>query len=222
MAKAKRITSRGALVVADIALVDRLWSAVPSREAIAMVTKPPPAGPADAPGAREPFDATGLDVALSALTRKKTLDLPLAQALAAKRALGIPWRWLTAIPGAKEEARADERLLRWAEVTRLPDFGSSDVIVVASAVEGAMVGATEYHEACQRFGSQGYSSRPELRPGWMSQSAIDSRVPAEDCTTPSAPGARSRTFIFTDATSLFLSQVWFLSRMRRLNGAYYR
>jgi hypothetical protein len=159
-ARSKRITSRGALLVVDVSLVDRVWSAMPASGALEIVRNPSAARPTDAspvPGVPEPADAAGLDVALRAFTSKKLFDRPLDENLRAKRALGIPWKWITAIPNARDEARADERLLRWAEVTRVPGLSAGDVMVIGSCVEGAMVGAGELNDSFARFGTDAFA-----------------------------------------------------------------
>lgn len=162
MAKTRRITHRGALLAVDLALVDRVWTGMPAREAIALVTRPAPIPqPAAVPGTPEPPVLIGLDAALGAFVQSKTLDLPLASALRAKRALGIPWRWITSIPGGREETRADERLMHWAETTRLPEISTGDVIVVSSAVERTMIGASEVRDAFSRWSTVAFTSALE-------------------------------------------------------------
>ena len=163
MAKAKRITSRGALLAVDVAAVDRLWMSVPAREAIAAVTKTRDAA-TNVPGVPEPAVSTGLDAALRAFTTKKTLERPLVEALRSRRAIGIPWKWLSKPPSIREEARADERMLRWAEATRLPDISTGDVIVVSSAVERTMIGATDVKDAFSRWGTEAFASALESTP----------------------------------------------------------
>src|SRR5437764_820455 len=97
---------------------------MPASDAIAKVADGSlaPAPPAGVPGARVAHETKGLDVALRGLTVKKLLDRPLVENLRAKRALKAPWRWLTAIPDAKEEQRIDDRLHKLAEWTRLADL----------------------------------------------------------------------------------------------------
>ncbi len=158
MARTRRITQRGALLAVDLALIDRVWTGMPARDAIALVTRPAPITQSTAmPGTPEPAVSTGLDAALAAFAQPKTLDLPLASALRAKRALGIPWRWITSIPGERDETRADERLLRWAEATRLPEISTGDVIVVSSAVERTMIGASEVRDAFSRWSAPAFT-----------------------------------------------------------------
>lgn len=162
MARTRRITQRGALLAVDLALVDRVWTGMPARDAIALVTRPAPIPRSAAmPGTPEPAVLTGLDATLAAFAQSKTLDLPLASALRAKRALGIPWRWLTSIPGDRDETRADERLMRWAEATRLPEISTGDVIVVSSAVERTMIGASEVRDAFSRWSTAAFTSALE-------------------------------------------------------------
>ena len=162
MARTRRITQRGALLAVDLALVDRVWIGMPARDAIALVTRPAAIRPPAAlPGTPEPAVLAGLDAALAAFAQPKTLDLPLASALRAKRALGIPWRWITSIPGDRDETRADERLMRWAEATRLPEISTGDVIVVSSAVERTMIGASEVRDAFSRWSNPAFTSALE-------------------------------------------------------------
>lgn len=174
MAKSRRISSRGALAVTDLALVDRLWTAMPAAEAIALVARPAPiARPEAVPGEPAPIDTKGLEVALEAFTTRRTLARPLAEALASKRATGIPWRWLTSIPSERDETRADERLLRWAEVTRVPEIDAGDVVLVTSAVERTMIGATEANEAFARWSSDAFVRSLEDTPDDLSEILLE-------------------------------------------------
>ena len=100
----------------------------------------------------------GLDYMLSSLTLAKLSEKPLAENLRARRALGIPWKWMTPPPDDRTETRVDERLLRLAEVAVLPDLAADDVIAVTSLARRDMVGAKEVREA---FDSWAEASFPE-------------------------------------------------------------
>src|SRR3954468_16273592 len=164
MAKTKRITSRGALLAVDVAAVDRLWKDVPAEEAINAVQREARVVTSAIPGTPEPVSSSGLDQALRAFTTKKTLGVPLREALRSRRSAGIPWRWISKPPARRDETRADERMLRWAEVTRLPDISAGDIIVVSSAVEKTMIGATDVKDAFSRWGTDAFATALERTP----------------------------------------------------------
>lgn len=157
-----KITTRGALLVVDREAVDRAWAALPAREVIdglragtlapRQPSRPPPAPPAEKTTA-------GLDIALAAFTTKKALDRPLVEGLRAKRALGIPWRWLSRAPDVKEEMRTDERLLRWAEIARVTDITADEILALTSAAEREMVGAAEVKPAFARWSTPDFAAR---------------------------------------------------------------
>lgn len=157
-----KITTRGALLVVDREAVDRAWAALPAKDVIGGLragtlaprapSRAPPAPPAEK-------KTTGLDVALAAFTTKKALDRPLAEGLRAKRALGIPWRWLSRAPDVKEEMRTDERLLRWAEIARVPEITADEILALTSAVEREMVGASEVKSAFARWATAEFAAK---------------------------------------------------------------
>lgn len=167
MAKKPKIATRGALIVLDLAAVDCVWSGMPAREAVEGIRTGSlapriPSRPAPAPAAERP--ARGLDVALAAFTSRALQDCTLAESLRAKRALGIPWRWLTHVPDAREEARTDERLLRWAEVGRVADLTADEILAVTSAAEREMAGAAEVKAAFARWATPAFAEKlAELR-----------------------------------------------------------
>ena len=176
--KAKiKITSRGALLVVDRESVDRAWTALPAREVIdglraGKLAPRPPSRPPPAPPAEK--KTTGLDVALSSFTTKKALDRPLAAGLRAKRALGIPWRWLSRAPDVKEEMRTDERLLRWAEIARVPDITADEILAITSAVDREMVGASEVKQAFARWATPEFAARAgALDQGSLSEALVE-------------------------------------------------
>lgn len=162
MAKKIKITTRGALLVLDREAVDRAWTTLPAREVIdgfragtlapREPSRTPPAPPADKKNA-------GLDIALAAFTTTKALDRPLVEGLRAKRALGAPWRWFSRAPDVKEEMRTDERLLRWAEIARVPDITADEILALTSAIEREMVGASEVKQAFARWATPGFAQR---------------------------------------------------------------
>lgn len=162
-----RITSRGALLVVDLEAADRLWTGMPAREVvdgIRAATLAPRAPSRPAPFPAEEKKTKGLDVALAAFTTKKLLEKPLAEGLRAKRALGRPWRWFSPAPDAKEEMRTDERVLRWAEIARVPDLSFDEILAISSAVEREMVGASEVKEAFARWGSKEFAAAATTLP----------------------------------------------------------
>lgn len=161
MKKSKRITSRGALLVLDLEAVDRVWNVLPAKQVLeglragTLVPRPPLSAP-PAPSAEK--RTKGLDVALAAFGMKRLLDRPLAENLRTKRALGFPWKWLSRAPDAKEEMRTDDRLLRWAEVCRVPDLTADEVLAISSAVEHEMIGAAEVKDAFARWGAPEFAA----------------------------------------------------------------
>lgn len=163
MAKKPKITTRGALLAVDVDAVDRVWTSLPAKDVIAGIRggtlspRPPSSGAAPFPPAEK--KTAGLDVALAALTTKKTMDRPLAEGLKAKRALGIPWRWLSRAPDVKEEMRTDERLLRWAEISRVAEITADEILAVTSAVEREMVGASEVKAAFARWSTPEFAAK---------------------------------------------------------------
>lgn len=160
--KSKKITSRGALLVVDLEAADRAWSALPAREVIeglragTLAPRAPASPPPAPPGEKR---TKGLDVALAAFSMKKLLDRPLAENLRAKRALGAPWRWFSRAPDEKEEMRTDDRLLGWAEVSRVEDLSADEVLAITSAVEREMVGAAEVKDAFGRWGTKEFAAK---------------------------------------------------------------
>lgn len=167
MAKKVKITSRGALLAVDLDAADRAWSQLPAREVITGIrsgalaprapSSPPPFPPAEKKTA-------GLDVALGALTTKKMMERPLADGLKAKRSLGIPWKWLSRAPDSKEEMRTDERLLRWAEISRVADLTADEILAITSAVEREMIGASEVRTAFARWGTPEFAAKVAALP----------------------------------------------------------
>ena len=164
MAKKPKITTRGALLVVDLEAVDRAWGVLPAREVVdglrtgALAPRPPRHEPPMPPAEKK---TQGLDVALAGFTSRKLLDRPIAEGLRAKRALGAPWRWFARVPDEKEERRADERLLRWAEIARVPELTADEILAVTSAVEREMIGASEVKVAFGRWGSPEFAARIE-------------------------------------------------------------
>ena len=147
---------KASLLVVDVALVDRIWSAMPAMEAIARVAAGPVAAIADAPGLRADHELKGLDVALRDFTTKKlAATQPLVANLRAKRALTGWRRWFTTIPDAKEEQRVDDRLHKLAEVTRLAELAPEEIMTVGSIATGEMVGAAEVGEMLARLPALG-------------------------------------------------------------------
>lgn len=159
--KSVKITSRGALLVVDLEAVDRVWTGMPAREVIdgiragTLAPRTPSKSPPFPPAEKK---LVGLDVALASFTTKGFLDKPLAEGLVAKRALGIPWRWFSPAPEAREETRTDERLLTWAEIARVPDLSFDEILAISSAVEREMVGASEVKEAFARWSSREFAA----------------------------------------------------------------
>lgn len=143
----------GHLLVVDLARVDRAWTDVPAMETIERVRNGTfaPAIDPPLPGQPLPADPTGLDVALAELATKKLLGHPLAEALRMRRnARGLS-KWFSSPPESKDEQRADERLLRLAEATRLPGLTADEVMAVTSVVERQMVGSKEVRAAFERW-----------------------------------------------------------------------
>lgn len=154
----------GALLAVDVGWVDRLWSEMPAREVlegIAGRSLRPKQPTSDTPGETQEADFTGLDVAVRAFTSKKHLDRPLVENVQAKRALGVPWKWFAYVPDPAEERRLDSRLLKIAEVTRVPSLSAADILAVTSVVEQDMVGADEAPQAFARWSSSEFAERLE-------------------------------------------------------------
>ena len=157
--KKLKITSRGALLVVDVAAVDRVWSGMSARDAIegiragTLAPRTPSRAPPAPPGEKK---LTGLDVALRQCAMKKLADRPLTENLRAKRALGIPWRWLSRAPDRDEERRIDDRLVRWAEIARVHDLTADEILAITSAAERTMIGAAEVKDAFARWGTPAF------------------------------------------------------------------
>jgi hypothetical protein len=142
---------KGALVALDLATVDRIWTELPAGEALDGLAR----------GTLfEGKDGKAAVAALRPMIVGRTIARPLVENLAAKRSLGIPWRWITRIPSLEDEAAADDKLLRLAEAKRLGDLTAEEIMAIGSAAEREMVGASEVPAALGRLGDR--ASIPKL------------------------------------------------------------
>lgn len=182
----------GQLLVVDLARVDRAWTGVPALETIERVRSGTfaPAIEGPLPGEPSPFDATGLDVALTELASKKLLGHPLAESLRLRRAARGISKWFSAAPATTDEQRVDERLLRLAEVTRLRDLTADEVMAVTSVVEQQMIGSKEVRTAFERWGEPAFADAlglvneadlaPRVIEAWDSTAPLMSAMSIDD------------------------------------------
>ena len=173
----------GQLLVVDLTRVDRAWTEVPALEIIERVRSGTfaPAIEGSVPGEPSVFDATGLDLALAELASKKLLGHPLAESLRLRRAARGLSKWFSSPPESKDEQRADERLLRLAEVTRLRDLTADEVMAVTSVVERQMVGSKEVRTAFERW------SEPSFADALLAVNAGDLVTRVHDAWDSTAP-----------------------------------
>ncbi len=163
-ARRPALLAKGSLRVVDLESVDRAWRTEPVSALLRRLSEKAPlarpiAGPV--PGRPAAAELAGLDVAVESLSRRSLRGRPLAENLRALRGRGAPWRWFSRTPDERDETAVDDRLIRWAEVTRLPELTPDEILAVASAVEGTMIGASEVREAFERWGSDRFAGALE-------------------------------------------------------------